>query len=408
MKRTFYVKCFCLLILFFISSSAADAKKLKVGDGYKYKNVKEASLQALPGDSIIIKSGTYFGEEVINNLEGNEKEWITIMAEEKGKVFFMKGSDAFHFSDPAYLNIYGLVFGKQTGNGVNIDDGGSFDTPAHHIVFSDCEWTSMDATGNNDELKLSGVIDFTIVNCIFRNGSRGGSFIDMVGCHKGTIERNYFNNGGSNSIQAKGGSDEIVIKGNKFENGGERGINIGGSTGMQFFRPLGISYEASKIRVWSNVFYGGIVPVAFVGSIDCEVVNNTIIKPEKWVVRILQENRNPGLILCSKSVFRNNIIIFQGGGRYAVNIGPNTDASSFKFSNNLWFNPDDLSWAGPETPVKETGSILNDDPLFSDDQYRLKSSSPAIGKGYQVQHPLNDYFNNPFKAERSIGAVEYN
>jgi hypothetical protein len=177
---------------------------------------------------------------------------------------------------------------------------------------------------------------------------------------------------------------------------------------MQFFRPLGISYEASKIRVWSNVFYGGIVPVAFVGSTDCEVVNNTIIKPEKWVVRILQENRDPGLVSCSKNVFRNNIVVFEADGKYAVNTGPNTDASSFVFSNNLWFNPGNLSWSGPDIPVKETGSILYADPLFSDDQYHLKSSSPAIGKGFLMQHPLNDYFNNPFKAKRSIGAVEYN
>ena len=99
----------------------------------------------------------------------------------------------------------------KTINGVNVDDGGNYDTPTHHIVFRYCQWKDMNATGNNDQLKLSGVDYFQIANCSFENGSSGGSMVDMVGCHNGIFRSNTFNNGGSNSIQAKGIKPEKVI-----------------------------------------------------------------------------------------------------------------------------------------------------------------------------------------------------
>jgi hypothetical protein len=244
------------------------------------------------------------------------------------------------------------------------------------------------------------------MNCRFLNGSPGGSLIDMVGCHSGLIEENHFENGGSNCVQVKGGSSDITIRGNRFLKGGQRAVNIGGSTGLQFFRPIGTNYEASDIRVWSNIFIEGMSPVAFVGAVKCEVINNTIIRPDRWVVRILQETVRTEFQPCGQNIFRNNIIVLSSTGQSAINIGPNTAPETFIFSNNLWYNPDFPSWSGPETPAKENGQILNRDPQFSDDQYRLKPLSPAVGKGYQTQQPEFDYFGKKFKKTRAIGAVE--
>ena len=38
-------------------------------------------------------------------------------------------------------------------------------------------------------------------------------------------------------IQAKGGTSDIVIRANRFESAGGRALNLGGSTGLEFFRP---------------------------------------------------------------------------------------------------------------------------------------------------------------------------
>ncbi|MBI3257898.1 MAG: right-handed parallel beta-helix repeat-containing protein [Ignavibacteriae bacterium] len=384
---------------------ATEAQTREVGIGRQYLRLQDAASVAQPGDTILIREGIYTGGDYVANLQGNATAWITIRAMDNESVIFRGGSQAFHLSDPAYLRIEGLVFEQQTGNGVNIDDAATIETPAHHIIIQKCEWRSMNATGNNDELKMSGVDEFTIRLCRFLNGSAGGSMVDMVGCHKGTFEQNLFENGGSNCIQAKGASKDIRIEQNRFIRGGQRAINIGGSTGLEFFRPPGANYEAANIYVYSNIFFGSMAPIAYVGAINCEVVNNTIIRPERWAIRILQETTASSFLLCGNNSFRNNIVVFNTT-QPAINIGGNTAPETFTFSNNLWFNPDNSSWNGPNTPLAEPNRLLNTDPQFLDTLYRLQTSSPAIGKGYAATSPKNDFFGKPFAANRSIGAVE--
>jgi len=330
------IKASLTILIILMMTEQVQGRKITVGSKMEFNRVSDAAAKVKPGDTIVIKSGVYPGGEVINGLKGRSDSWIIIQGEIPGKSSFNGGSSAFHLSDPEFIVIEGLTFSGQTGNGLNIDDGGSYDTPAGNIIIRNCIWENMAASGNNDELKMSGVDDFEITDCIFRNGSKGGSMIDMVGCHRGIITGNLFENGGSNSIQAKGGSKDIVIKRNRFNNGGERAINIGGSTGMQFFRPIGISYEASDIKVWSNIFKGGTAAVAFVGAVNCEAMNNIIINPVKWVIRILQENTNQIMQPCSNNSFMNNNIVFGGEQSTALNIGPNTKAETFTISNNIW------------------------------------------------------------------------
>jgi hypothetical protein len=74
-----------------------------------------------------------------------------------------------------------------------------------------------------------------------------------------------------------------------FINAGQRGVNLGGSTAMKVFRPLGAKYEAKDITVEGCRFVGSLSPVAFVGVDGAVVRYNTIYQPERWVVRILQE-----------------------------------------------------------------------------------------------------------------------
>ena len=235
------------------------------------------------------------------------------------------GSNAVQLSDPAYLHLEGFVFQQQTGNGFNTDDGGSYDTPAHHLRFVQCTFRDMAASGNNDLLKLSGLDHFEIRQCTFLNGAAGGSGVDMVGCHYGVIAGNFFENMGSNAIQCKGGTEYIRIEGNWFENAGQRTLNLGGSTGLAFFRPDTAHFEAANLQVYANVFIGSWAPIAYVGSVYVEVANNTFYKPQNWVVRILQETVDPErFVECGDNTFVNNIIYLGNSISTETNIGPNT------------------------------------------------------------------------------------
>lgn len=400
------MKFILTLFIYIISFSLAYSKIIEVGQGKPYSTLQSACQQALPGDTIIMYAGVYNNGDYIVNLKGASNAWITIKAAENELVLFKGGSQAFQLSSPEFVHIKDLVFEMQTSNGVNIDDGGSLTVPAKFLIIENCHWKSMNASGNNDELKLSGIDHFVIRNCTFSNGSSGGSLVDMVGCHDGIFEDNTFINAGSNCIQAKGGSKDITIIRNKFINGGQRAINIGGSTGLQFFRPPGANTEASNIWIYSNIFIGSFAPLAFVGAVNCEAVNNTIIEPESWAVRILQENIEPGMLKCGSNIIKNNIFVFGNTGKPAFNIGGNTDPQSFICSNNLWFNPDNSTWPGPNTPVNDSGMILNLDPAFIDTLFNIDKDSPAAGKGEMVVNPVSDYYGKVFNTERSIGAVE--
>jgi len=398
--------------VFLLLSGFLNAATLHVGTGQTYTTLSAAVAVVAPGDTVLIHAGTYPGGLFFADLKGNDNQWITIRNAPGATVVFEGGTNAIQLTEPAYLHLRGLVFQHQTGNGFNLDDGGTYDTPAHHIVFEDCIFRDMSASGNNDLLKLSGLDYFEVRHCTFQNGATGGSGIDMVGCHHGLIEGNYFENLGSNSIQCKGGSEWVRIEGNFFRDGGQRTLNIGGSTGLPFFRPDTAHFEAANVQVFANIIVGSWAPVAYVGAVNVTVANNTIYQPENWVIRILQETVDPDRFLaCGDNSFVNNIIWLGNNLSTEVNVGPNTAPETFQFSNNLWFNADNTNWSGPSLPVTEANSILNLDPEFSspaNSDFSILPTSPAAGAGVSVSLLSLDFQGNLFANPPSVGAIEAN
>ncbi len=394
-----------LLLLLFCLNGSLSAKMLHTGHGQPYTDLTAAARSATPGDTILVHTGIYPGDQALGSLQGTAAKWIYIIAEKN--VLFEGGTAACRGSDLAYLHIEGFTFAGQTGNGLNIDDGATYETPTHHITFRQCTFRDMAATGNNDLLKLSGADDLIIQQCTFLNGSKGGSGIDMVGCHNSQILQCRFENMGSNAVQMKGGSSNIRVEACVFKNAGSRAINLGGSTGVPFFRPATATWEAADLKVYSNVFIGAEVPVAFVGCIRSEVVNNTIYKPGRWAIRILQENRDTARFAkCSDNTFRNNIICLYDRVSIACSIGPGTEPESFTFSNNLWFL---IGNASPQLPLLESNGVTGKDPLFHDadkEDFAIDAKSPAAAAGYKSLYQKKDLAGKQFLPVRAIGAYE--
>lgn len=403
------VTCF----IAFLYPVLIQAKTLHIGTGQSYQTLSGAAADAMPGDSILFHAGVYAGGEFVGGLQGGEGRPIYIVVQAGAEVIIRGGTNSWQLSDAAYLHIEGFIFENQTGNGFNMDDGGDYTTPTHHITFRYCTFRDISASGNNDLLKLSGVDDFKILDCTFINGSPGGSGIDMVGCHQGEIVRNHFENMGSNAIQAKGGSRQITIEKNFFKNCGQRSLNLGGSTGLQYFRPIDATYEAAEIHVICNIFIGSVAPVAFVGCVRSAFVHNTIIRPEKWVLRILQETVDPERFeACGNNIFRNNLIYKNNSVSTDCNIGPDTAPETFIMSNNLWYNeqlPGNSTPVG--IPVTDHDQITGHDPLLNDvdqEDLSIPASGPATGAGYPGISPDTDYIDHPYADPPSIGAFEGN
>lgn len=412
MKRATPFSLFMVLFLLLAAPMMVAGRILPVGPGKTYVSPSLAAQDAIPGDTVLIFPNVYPGGNFIGDLHGTENAPIYFIGTDVQTVVFSGGSQAFHFSDVSYIHVENISITGQTGNGMNIDDGGTFDTPTHHITIKNCRFYDMGAQGNNDMLKLSGVDHFIVSGCTLRNGATGGSGIDMVGCHHGVFEQNFFQNMGSNSIQAKGGTQFIVIRQNWFESGGQRTLNLGGSTGLQFFRPLDAPFEAADIDVYANVLIGSWAPIAYVGCVRVQVVNNTIINPQNWIIRILQETVDPARFLpCGDNTFVNNIVYYGNSLSRHVNIGSNTAPETFVFSNNLWYNADNPAQSMPQLPVTETNAVIGQHPGFSDFMNRdfsLTASSPALDAGRETTF-FTDYEGNerPSGPAFDIGAFEF-
>jgi hypothetical protein len=354
----------------------------------------DAALRAArPGTTIVLAAGGWRGGRVLDGLAGTAQRPIVIRgADPEAPPRFEGGGSALHLRRVAHLELRDLAITRATGNGVNVDDGGDATTPSRHVALRRLHVTDIGERGNQDGLKLSGVADFTVDGCTIERWGAGGSGVDLVGCHRGRIEGSLFlqREGTMGSgVQAKGGSSEIVIHGCRFEEAGSRAVNLGGSTGFEFFRPpLGKPphAEARAITVEHCTFRGSDSPIAFVGVDGAKVHHNTICEPRRWAIRILQETTAEGFVPCRNGEFFRNLVVFRSdrwssGG---VNVGGGTDPGSFTFRENWWYCNDAPDRSRPQLPVAEKAARHGVDPRLLDPtggDLRLAPDSPARGYG---------------------------
>jgi len=311
-----------------------------------------------PGTTLQLKPGVYQGSLYLRNVAGTAAAPVVIQgAEPNNPPVFKGGGQAIHLSDCSYLTLRNIRAEGFPGNGINVDDGGSFDTPAHHIVFENVAILETGPKGNHDALKMSGVDHFSIRKCHFE--AWGGSGIDMVGCHHGVVEdctfagREGFSQ--DNAVQLKGGTEDVLVQCCLFRKAGQRSINLGGNTGLKFFRPNVQDYEAKNITVAGNRFEGCMAPIAWVTADGGHVHHNTIVLPDRWVLRILQETGDPQFKPCHSGVFEDNLVIYDSRVQTFVNVGPRTAPETFVFRHNVWC--DTGSGRKPSLPVAEENGV---------------------------------------------------
>jgi hypothetical protein len=393
-------------------------RDLHVGPGQEHATVSAAAAVASPGDRIVVHAGDHAGEYV-SGLQGTESQPIAITgAAGESAPVFRDSAGGLQLSNARWVLIEGIVVDSCTDNGINLDDGGDYSTPAGPIVVRGVTIRDIGPSGNHDGLKMSGVDDFVVYGNTFERWGDGGSGVDMVGCHDGLVAGNTFTHTSdtidANGVQAKGGCRNVEVRGNLFTHAGSRGVNMGGSTGDPYFRPLDIGYEASDIVVIANVFVGSQAPAAFVGCEDaCLFAHNTIYRPARWVLRIL--NERPDLVAETRDGrFLFNVVLVDSSLRTFVNVGGDTDPESFTFDGNLWFDLDDPGFTIDAIPndagatLAQTNAIV-DDPLLGDPDggdFTLSSGSPAAAQAGALAERELDYEEKCYADPASLGAIE--
>lgn len=351
--------------------------------------LQRALRAAKPGTRILIAPGTYSGYFSASNLRGTAGAPILIGAEDPKRPPVLRGrGECLHLTNVSHVVLRGLVLERASGNGLNIDDGGDYATPSHHVILDGLVVRDIGPRGNRDGIKLSGLDDFLVRRCTVERWGSGGSAIDMVGCHRGLITECTFRHrkgSGGSGIQAKGGSRDVAIHACRFEHAGQRAVNLGGSTGLPYFRPKDTRYEAKRIVAIANTFVGSMAPICYVTSEDCEASFNTIYRPAKWVFRILQESRGERFVACRNGVFRRNLVVWRRGDvRTFVNIGPHTQPETFRIEANWWFCEDAPAQSRPRLPVAEKAPVIGRDPGLKVDTSRGFESRERVAEAPPV------------------------
>jgi len=387
-----------------------------------------AAAIATPGTAVRIHPGEYLGGVHLSGLHGLETAPIWIGGVPGlPRPLLRGGTSGLQLSAVRSIVLHDLEFAGASGNGVNADDAGDYDNPeaARFLVFQRLLIRDVGGSGNQDGLKLSGVRDFWVVDCeIARTGGAGsGSLIDLVGCHRGLISGCYLHHASGNALQAKGGTSGVVLRWSRLEECGQRAVNIGGSTGPEFFRPplstAEPNAEARDVHVVANVIQGATAAVAFVGAVGCSASNNTIISPHNWILRVLQESTTTPqhrFLPCGGNTFENNLVYFERADLSThLNIGPGTDPQSFTFAHNLWFAYDNPASSDPALPVAELNPVIGLDPGLSTPRpqpggdYDIDPDGPAARAGRAPAAralAFADFARRCFRQAPSIGAYE--
>lgn len=329
------------------------------------------------GDEIHLQPGVYGGGHYRANLSQ-----VTIRSSNRANPAIIDGgSNGIQLSDASSVTIADLVFRNQTGNGLNIDDGGSFATPTTNITLRNITVRDIVTAGNNDGIKLSGVNGFLIEGVRVLNWGIGGSAVDMVGCHDGLVQNSLFahtntSNGGT-TLQPKGGSKNITFRANRIELPPDAGraVQAGGSTGAQFFRFVDgdSGYEADEIVAEGNVIIGGSSAFSWV-NIDGGIFHHNVVhRPYRWVARILNENQGSATIVDTQNgqLHDNRIVFNDTGSEFstAVNDGPETEPDTYSFARNRWLNLANPTPGGsrPALPTVEVDGVYGGDAMAPTD-----------------------------------------
>ena len=132
------------------------------------------------------------------------------------------------------------------------------------------------ADGNNDLLKLSGwkISWLKIVHLQMEEKAVSG--IDMVGCHQGVIQDNYFDRAGVTGIQAKvelnpSGSSNNILKDFRTtgrQPGRQYGTGIFSASAGQSHS--GCFRSCRSGRIFSNLFIGSLVAGSLCWKYSCQ------------------------------------------------------------------------------------------------------------------------------------------
>src|SRR5688500_3070878 len=125
-----FLRPLLLAATFLLHAAAGEEIRVSTSD-----ELAQGLREARPGTTILIAPGEYRGGLAQAKLIGTKERPIVIAAADPANPPVIKGGGSgLHLSSPEHIELRDIVFDGATGNGLNIDDSGAIETPAHDLV----------------------------------------------------------------------------------------------------------------------------------------------------------------------------------------------------------------------------------------------------------------------------------
>jgi hypothetical protein len=256
--------------------------------GAPYKSINTALAAAEPGDTVILRGGTY--REGINvrirqpniTLKSKNGEWAVIDLTdnyEEAAVYFDVDSSGGKLQ---CVEVKGGFYAFATET--RWDWGEASRAGASNIVIEDSKLHS----SSRDVIKIKPNSDNITIryNEIYNSGVTetfgdcNAEGIDNVNGDGMKVQNNYIHDICSNAVYAKGGAADALIENNRIERAGSAGILVGFDTSPEFF-DLTVNpnyFENIRGTVRNNLIVNtGLSGIGLYAAKDAQVYNNTLV-----------------------------------------------------------------------------------------------------------------------------------
>lgn len=235
--------------LIWVSTAGSDA-----GDGsfdHPYLTIQAAVNAATPGAAVMVEAGLYVENVRLPNAGGTPDAPIQLLSADGIGAATIVGASA---ADSVIKglgtdNVVVRGFTVQGGaNGIQFSQNGNdFTNLVSNVVVAD----NIISGATGDGIKLDQADHATVWGNVISNVR--GQGVDLLAVDHSTIAWNDISGvGATAAVFVKGGSTDVTVQGNRIHGTATDGIEVGGYTGAEFFRPGETGYEAADVRVIGN------------------------------------------------------------------------------------------------------------------------------------------------------------
>ena len=265
--------------------------------GAPFKSINAALAVVEPGDTLILRGGTYREGENVRirtpdiTIKSAKGEWAVIdlttyspgCDEDSGVYFDVDSSGGRLQGVEVVGGVYAVCLETKWDWGDPADRAGASDIVIENCVLHDSRYDVVKVKPNcdniiirNNEIYNSGMAFAGNV----KNGEDNAEGIDIVNGDNVTVQNNYIHDICSNAVYAKGGATDALIENNRIERAYGGGILVGFDTSPEFFdtdvNPQ--YYENIRGVVRNNLIIDtGWEGIGFYASKDAQVYNNTLV-----------------------------------------------------------------------------------------------------------------------------------